>query len=94
MQVIRPVRGSDRCVCWLSQGRHILVLNPRTGRTTCQQCGGDGERAMRESDEFQQAWTEYAEEDFYHDIDVRDDTVPTPSKLVIPRFIKRALRMN
>lgn len=79
-------------MCWLNQGRHVLVKNPRSGRHTCQFCGGDGDRAMRESDEFQQAWTEYHEEDFYHDIDdaVDRDTVPSPQRLVVPRFLRHA----
>ena len=44
---------------------------------------------MKESNDFQAAWTEYSEEDFYRDIDIDRDTVPSPMKLVVPRFLKR-----
>lgn len=78
-------------MCWLNMGRHVLVKNPRTGRHTCQFCGGDGDRALRESDEFQQAWTEYHEADFYGDIDVDRESVPNPMKLVVPRFLRQMI---
>lgn len=91
MQAVRhPVRGAHgECLCWLQMGEHVLAKDQRTGRLTCRFCGGDGERAMRESDNFQQAWTEHSEEEFYRDIDARQEGPPNPMRLVVPRFLKK-----